>query len=245
MIGTFLNAGAILLGALVGLTTKLDVSARRQQQIKVLLGVAAAWFGLKLVWIGLASGTARFFFHQLVVVLIAMIVGHAIGKACRIQALMNRIGQTAKAKLESAAGKRGANSGGDGFIAATLLFCAAPLGIVGALEDGLSQYFYPLAVKAVMDGLAALSFARMFGWTALLSAVPVAAFLSGWTLFGAWIASWLVGQGLIGVVHASAGLVITYVALVIFEVKKVEIGNYLPALVVAPVLMKLSQLLFS
>jgi uncharacterized membrane protein YqgA involved in biofilm formation len=155
---------------------------------------------------------------------------------------MNRIGQTATAKLETAA-KRNGNSSSDGFIATTLLFCAAPLGIVGALEDGLSRHFELLAVKAIMDGLAALSFARLFGWTAMLSAVPVAAFLSGWNLLGASVAWWLTDQGLIGVVHASAGLIATYVTLVIFEVKKVEIGNYLPALVVAPALMKLSQII--
>ncbi|HWN97142.1 MAG TPA: DUF554 family protein [Methylomirabilota bacterium] len=247
MIGTFLNAGAILLGALVGLATKFEVSARRQQQIKVLLGVATAWLGLRLLWIGLASGSSSFsaklFFGQFVVVLMAMVIGHAAGKACRGQALMNRIGQFAKSKLEGATARRGATWRGDGFIAATLLFCAAPLGIVGALQDGLSGYFYPLAVKAVMDGLAAFSFARMFGWTALLAAVPVAAFLSGWSLLGAGIAPWLAEQGLIGVVHASAGLIITYVALIIFEVKKVEIGNYLPALAVAPALMKLWQVM--
>jgi uncharacterized membrane protein YqgA involved in biofilm formation len=72
----------------------------------------------------------------------------------------------------------------------------------------------------------------------------VAAFLFALTLIGAAIEPWLNSHGVIGVVHASAGLIITYVALVIFEVKKVEIGNYLPALVVAPALMKLSQLLF-
>ena len=124
------------------------------------------------------------------------------------------------------------------------MFCAAPLGIVGALEDGLLRCFQPLGVKAVMDGLASLSFARMFGWTASLSAVPVAAFLSGLTLLGDRIEPWLGAQNLLGVVHATAGLLLTYVALVIFEVKKVEIGNYLPALVVAPALMKLSQMLF-
>ncbi len=247
MIGTFLNAGAILLGAIIGLATRFEVPTRRQQQIKVLLGVATAWFGLKLLWDGLTSGitgfSARLFFGQFIIVLVAMVLGHLLGRACRIQVLMNRIGQYAKSKLETAAARRGKTWRGDGFIAITLLFCAAPLGIVGALEDGLSRYFQPLAVKAVMDGLAALSFARMFGWTALLSVVPVVAFLSGWTLLGARFEPWLTGEGLIGVVHASAGLIITYVALVIFEVKKVEIGNYLPALAIAPALMKLSQLL--
>ena len=242
MLGTLLNVGAILLGAILGFATKVDVSLRRQQQIKVLLGVATAFFGLKLVWTGLASGTAKFFFHQLVIVLIAMVVGNLLGKLCRIQALMNRIGQSAKAKLERVSAK-GANAAGDGFMAATLLFCAAPLGIVGALEDGLSAYFQPLAIKAVMDCLAALSFARMFGWTAMLSAVPVAALLSGLTLLGERAEPLLSQQGVLGVVHASAGLLITYVALIIFEVKKVEIGNYLPALVVAPALMKLSQII--
>jgi uncharacterized membrane protein YqgA involved in biofilm formation len=93
-----------------------------------------------------------------------------------------------------------------------------------------------------MDGLASLTFARMFGWTALLTAVPLAAFLSGWTLLGSRLDPWLTSQGLAGVVHASAGLIVTYVALIIFEVKKVEIGNYLPALVVAPALLKLAQI---
>jgi uncharacterized protein len=243
MVGTFLNAGAILLGAVLGSATKVEVSVRRQQQIKVLLGVATAFFGFKLMWTGLASGTAGFFFHQFVIAVIAMVVGHLVGKLCRIQALMNGIGRTAKAKLERVS-QGSAKAAGDGFMAATLLFCAAPLGVVGALEDGLSRYFQPLAIKAVMDGLAALSFARMFGWTAMLSAVPVAAFLSGLTLLGERLGPVLDQHGVLGVVHASAGLLMTYVALIIFEVKRVEIGDYLPALIVAPALMKLSQVLF-
>ncbi len=244
MIGTWLNVGAVFLGALLGLATKVEVSAQRQQFIRVLLGVATVWFGLKLVWNGLASSTARFFFHQLLIVLLAMIIGHLIGKLFRIQMLFNRIGHDAKLKLENAAAHKRKGSS-DGFIAATMLFCAAPLGIVGALEDGLVGYFAPLAIKAVMDGLAAMAFARMFGWTALLSAVPVAAFLLTLTTAGVHLEPMLTGHGLLGVVHASAGLVITNVALVIFEVKKVEIANYLPAIAVAPALMKLSQIIFS
>ncbi len=248
MLGMLLNAGAILAGAAIGLATRWDVPARRQQQIKVLLGVATTWFGLKLLWDGLVwngplSGTARHFFQQLIVVLLAMIVGHLLGRLCGIQLWMNSLGRSAKVKLEraSSAGKGAAS---DGLMAATLLFCAAPLGLVGALEDGLQGYFAPLAIKAVMDGLASLAFARMFGWTALLAALPVAAFLSGFALLGTRLEPWLSTQGLLGVVHASAGLILTYIVLLIFEVKKVPVGNYLPALIVAPALMKLWQVIW-
>ena len=61
----------------------------------------------------------------------------------------------------------------DGFCACTILFWAAPLGLLGAVADGLSGYFYLLAVKGVMDGLAMASFVKMFRWPAALSAVPV------------------------------------------------------------------------
>ena len=244
MIGTWINVGAIWLGALLGLTTKFDLSARRQQFIKVVLGVATVWFGFKLMWNGLAdSGGVKSFAYRFFIVLVAMVVGHLLGKICRIQSLFNRLGQTAKKKLENAAAK-GPNAGNDGFMAATILFTATPLGIVGGLEDGMSQYWAPLAIKAVMDALATLSFARAFGWTTLLSAVPVAALLTALTVLGSRLEPWLSEQHLIGVVHASAGLIMTYVALVIFEVKKVEIANYLPALFVAPALMKLAQMVF-
>ncbi len=243
MLGAYLNAGAILLGAILGRLARRDVSMRHQQQIKVLLGVATSFFGLQLLWKGLSTGSARFFFHQFVVVLVAMVLGHALGKLCGIQSLMNRIGQTAKLKLERASTDP-AKAAGEGFIAATLLFCAAPLGWVGAIVDGLSNFFQPLAVKAVMDGLGAFSFARMFGWTAALSAVPVAAVLSGLSLLGHRLEPLLTRHEVLGVVQGTAGLMITYVALIIFEVKKVELGNYLPCLVVAPLLMKLSHVLF-
>jgi len=242
MIGTWLNAGAIFLGAVLGLATKAELSLGRQQFIKVALGVATVWFGLKLCWNGLATRSVGFFFYQLLIVLVAMVVGHLIGKLCGVQKLFNRIGHTAKVKLERAAAG-GANARNEGFLAATLAFCAAPLGLVGALEDGLAGYFAPLAIKAVMDGLAAFSFARMFGWTAMFAAVPVAALFSVLTVAGSRAEPWLTQHGVIGVVQASAGLIVTYVALVIFEVKKVEIANYLPALVIAPALMKLGQLI--
>jgi uncharacterized membrane protein YqgA involved in biofilm formation len=126
---------------------------------------------------------------------------------------------------------------GDGFNACAVLFCAAPLGLVGAVADGLSDYYYLLAVKAIMDGLAMLGFMKNFGWPTALSAFPVLGFLGAITLACQFSARpLLAAHGLINSVNDVAGLIACAVALVIFEVRRVELANYLPALAVAPFL---------
>jgi hypothetical protein len=130
----------------------------------------------------------------------------------------------------------------DGLTAYTVLFCVAPLGLIGAVADGMSGYFYLLAVKGVMDGLATLGSVKTLGWPAALSAFPVFLFLSALALacrlyavpFLA--AHSLNGDGLVNSVNIVAGLVSCAVALVIFQVRKVDLANYLPGLVVAPLL---------
>ena len=123
-----------------------------------------------------------------------------------------------------------------------MLFCVAPLGWLGAVPDGLSGYFYLLAVKAVMDGLAMMGFVRAFGWPAALSAFPVFVLLGTITLACRfWAQPFLAVHGLndhqlADSVNAVAGLIACPVALVIFEVRKVELANFLPGLALAPLL---------
>ena len=109
------------------------------------------------------------------------------------------------------------------------------------MADGLSGYFYLLAVKAVMDALAMMSFVKIFRWPAALAAVPVYLFLNGLTLAvysGA--RPWLEPLALIGSVNLAAGIIVCAMVLVILEVRRVELANYLPALAVAPLLAWLS-----
>ena len=110
----------------------------------------------------------------------------------------------------------------------------------GAWEDGLGNRSVnsvaPLAIKAVIDGLAAMSFARMFGARILAAAVPMLAF-EGAIAFGASQAQpWLQQHGAIDSIHVVCGFLTVYVSLIVFEVKKVELGDYLPAIPVAATL---------
>jgi uncharacterized membrane protein YqgA involved in biofilm formation len=82
-----------------------------------------------------------------------------------------------------------------------------------------------------------MSFVKLFRWPAALAAIPVFLFLNGLTLavqLGA--QPWLDARSLTQYAGLAAGLITCIVALVIFEVRRVELANYLPALVLAPLL---------
>ena len=235
MIGAFLNATGILLGGLFGLARRGPLSARAQIFFRNVLGALTVFFALRLVWLNV-NGTFLSCLKQLFVAALAIVLGSLLGKLLRLQTMSNRLGRYATRLLsfEDAGSPR---KMADGFCACTILFWAAPLGLLGAVADGLSGYFYLLAVKAVMDGLAMISFVKMFRWPAALSAIPVFALLNAITLACRLYARpFLEARQLLDSVNAAAGLAACAVALVIFETRKVELANFLPSLAVAPLL---------
>jgi uncharacterized membrane protein YqgA involved in biofilm formation len=236
--GAFLNAIGILFGALFGLARRAPQSARTQDFFRRALGVATIFFGLRLVWLGV-NGTFLSCAKQIFIALLAVTLGNWTGRLLRLQKISNRLGRFA-GNLIASAQPNSPRKTGDGFIACTVLFCAAPLGLLGAVTDGLAGDFYLLAAKAVMDGLAMTGFMKMFGWPAALSAFPVYAFLGALTLACQFCAKpYLDSHNLIDPVNAAGGLIACAVALVIFEIRKVELADYLPALVAAPLLSRL------
>jgi len=233
--GAFLNAFGILLGALFGLARCKPVLARAQLFFRNALGSATIFFGLQLVWLNV-NGTFFSCLKQIFLALLALVLGNLLGKLLALQKISNQLGRFA-GNLITNAQTNPPRKMADGFNACAILFCAAPLGILGAVTDGLSGNFYFLAIKAVMDGLAMTSFVKMFGWVSALSAFPVFIFLGAITFAVQFYAKpFLDSHNLNFSVNTAAGFIACAVALVIFEVRKVELANYLPALAVAPLL---------
>ena len=125
----------------------------------------------------------------------------------------------------------------DRFKTYTLLYYATPLNILGSVSDDLSGYCYPLAIKGVINGLATLGFIPLFGWSALLSALPVLA-LEGTVTLGCacLVRNFPQQQAILMSVNSVAGLLVFVVALVILQLKKIELADYLPSLFFAPLL---------
>jgi len=236
ILGTILNVAAIVLGGLAGLVIRKQPSASTQSFFKVVLGAATVYFGLRLTWMGI-NGSFGQCLKQLGIVLLSLSLGNLLGKLLRLQKASNRIGTLTRERMARAT-PQNSQRFTDGFIVCSLLFCAAPLGMLGAIHNGLDHdYFFPLAIKAVMDGLATLSFAALFGWGVILSAVPVLIFEGTITLLCAnSLAPFLQAHNLTDSLNATGGLLIFCVSLLIFEVRRVPVTDYLPSLVIAPLL---------
>ena len=239
--GAFINALGILIGGLLGLAMPKPLSLRTQVFFRSALGAFTVFFGLQLVWLSI-DGTFFPALKQICIAALAVTAGSWSGRLLRLQKISNRLGRYA-GRLVASAQSGSPRKIGDGFTACAILFCAAPLGLLGAVTDGLPSgdsqfgYFYLLIIKAVMDGLAMTGFIRIFGWPSALSAFPVFIFLSGITLAcQLWVGPFLAAHGLVGPVNAAAGFIACAIALMIFEVRRVELANYLPGLAIAPLL---------
>jgi uncharacterized protein len=234
MIGTIANVGAILAGGTVGLVRPEAISPARQVVLKQLLGAASVYVGLSLVWNGL-NGSLSEALKQLLIVLAAMILGKVAGRLMHLQQAMNWLGQYAKKQCgtptESTPHRFSA-----GFTTCSLLFCLQPLAILGCLQDGLMGNLRVLLLKAVVDGLTSLSLARTFGWSVLVSGIPVLAYQGTITLLVIQLEPCLHTHDLLDSITVTSGLMVFSVALVILSLKKIELADYLPSLILAPLL---------
>ena len=235
MNGAFLNALAILLGSLGGLVRRAPLPARAQFILRTVLGVATMITGIVLVaenW----GGSFLLALKRLLITFLAVVLGYWVGKWLRLQELSNQFGRLAGHRIQAARnhppGKPVA-----GLTACVLLLGAAPLGWLGAVEEGFTGGFYLFAIKALMDALAMMGFVQLFGWLAALSAFPILALFGGVTLLCQHAAApFCAAHHLTDSVNSATGLVACAVSLVIFETRRVELASFLPAVVVAPLL---------
>lgn len=237
MIGTLLNVAGILIGGAVGLVRRRPLSPVQESYFKVLLSAFTVFYGLRLTWNGISGSPWEVMKHILIAIL-ALMLGKLAGHALHLQRMSNRLGQFARRRIAQT--KPGvAPPPAEGFKTCAVLFCAAPLGIIGSIEDGLSlsRYFYPLAIKAFVDGLASMGFIGFFGWGVMLSAIPVLALQGTITLVCAGLLEPFLGaHNLLEPVNAVGGLLVFCIALVMLGLKRIALADYLPSLIFAPLI---------
>jgi len=227
MTGTLINAGAVILGATIGTLLGERLPAGMHQ--RVLMGL-----GMVTLVVGVDNALAWRHTNALYVlggVLLGGMAGEALGIERRLEALGDRV----QARVARHVGGDHHARVSEAFVAGSLLFCVGPLTVVGSLQDGLTGHYDVLATKAMLDGFAAIAIAATIGWGVGLAAITVLVVQGALTLGAGLLDGVLVGESLAALTSAG-GVLIIGISLKLLDLRDVKVGNFLPALVIAPAL---------
>jgi len=233
MTGTIINVITILVGGVLGLVLGSRLPERLRQTVMAGLGLFTLAFGLKMF---LDTQNA-------LVVLISLLLGAVIGEWLRIEDGLRRLGVWLEARFSKSGDAAADNRFVRGFLTASLVFCVGPMAILGSIQDGLTGNFQTLAVKAILDGFGALAFASTLGVGVLFSAVVLLGYQGSISLMAAQLQA-LVTPAMMQELNATGGVILLAIAIgSLLEIKPIRAGNFLPALVIAPLMVVLMQFL--
>ncbi|TDD69719.1 DUF554 domain-containing protein [Jiangella aurantiaca] len=241
--GTVLNVVTVVAGSAAGLLVGHRLPQRTRDVVTDALGLVtlliAAISAAAVLDAGFAAEVGDS--ATVLIVLGALLIGGIAGSLLRIEARLEDVGSGLQRRLS----RDGDGDGGaarrrfvEGFVSTSLLFCVGPLTILGSLSDGMGLGYDQLALKATLDGFAAVAFAASFGWGVMASALAVAVVQGLLTLVGV-VAGCLLGDAYVSAITATGGLLLVGVALRLLRMKPLPVGDLLPALLVAPLLVSI------
>lgn len=226
MTGTFINVVTVLIGGFLGMGLGNRLPERVRATILNGLGLFVIAAGLKMT---LESSNN-------LITLGAVMIGGLLGEWWRIEDRLHSVGSWLEARFARSDSADGAARFIRGFVTASLLFCVGPMAILGSIQDGLTGNFQLLAIKSVLDGFAALAFAAVSGVGVLFSIVAILVYQGGISLLAAQANQWL-STAMITELTAAGGVLVMATGLgPLLELRKIRVGNYLPALVIAPLI---------
>lgn len=233
--GTILNVATVLLGTLIGVLIGSRMPARIQGTLTDGLGLFTLLLGVSMGLRVLTDPSALP--GDELAVLGAVLLGAAVGELLRLQDGLEGLGAWFQQRLA----REGEPSRiAEAFITASLVFCVGPLTILGSIENGLTGDMRLLAVKSLLDGVASIAFAAALGWGVALSAITVLV-VQGGIAGGAFLLRDVMDERTILVVSAVGGVILLGVAMRLLEVRQVRVASFLPALVLAPLFLRVAD----
>ena len=227
MTGTLINTITVLLGGTLG--SLLGDRLPDRVRLIVIQGV-----GLVTLIVGADMALET---GNVLIVLGSILLGGILGEWWRLEDRLDSAGEW----LEQKAARIPFLTRGDftkGFVTASLVFCVGPMTVLGSIQDGLTGDYHLLAIKSVLDGFAGLAFAATMGMGVTFAAVSVLLYQGALTL-GASLFQNILTDAMVTEMTAAGGVIILGIGLMLLEIKRVKVANFLPALAIAPLLVTL------
>jgi uncharacterized membrane protein YqgA involved in biofilm formation len=231
MTGTLIDVAAIIVGGLLGILLGKRLSDNLKNTVIAGMGLFTTAVGFEMFLKTTNS----------LIVLGAIIFGVLLGEWWKIEEKIQSLGIWLEKRVT------GESVGGSsffvrGFLSASILFCTGPMAVLGSISDGLRGDFLTLSIKSVLDGFISIAFASTLGMGVTFSALPVLAYQGGISLIAANLNS-IITDTMMSELTATGGVLLMGVGISsILEIKKIRVGNFLPAIVIAPLLVYILSL---
>jgi uncharacterized protein len=214
VLGTVVNVITIITGSLIGVFLKNRFKENYRNTIMNGLGMI-------VIIIGLMSALKT---EDILLVIMSVVIGSIIGEWIRIEDRLENLGNI----LERRAGQ-GSSNFSKGFVTASLIYCVGAMAIVGSLESGLTGNHQTLFAKSIIDGVSSIIFSSTLGIGVAFSAVSVFVYQGIITLSASFAKEFLI-ESVIREMAAVGGILIMGIGINILEIKRIKIGNMLPAI---------------
>lgn len=225
MTGTIINVVTVLIGGMIGLTLGDRLPGRVKETVMAGLGLFTLAIGVQM-FLDLDNPA---------IVLLSLLFGGLLGEWWQIERGLERFGGWVEQRFTAGDGNPEKNFV-RGMLTASLVFCVGPMTILGSIQDGLYGDFMLLLVKSVLDMFAAMAFASTLGIGVLFSVIVLLVYQGGLSLL-AGQAQAVLTDAMIGEMTAVGGVILIGLAVgSLLEIKKIRAGNFLPALVIAPLI---------
>ncbi|HHW30396.1 MAG TPA: DUF554 domain-containing protein [Clostridiaceae bacterium] len=226
--GTIVNVAVVIAGGFIGSFIKRGLPERYKNIVVQAIGLSVFIIGI--------SGTLQGMYkvidggnldrQYLMTMIFSLIIGGLAGELINIEDKLDKIGIWFQNKFS----REGGNFA-QGFVTASLIFCVGAMAVVGSLEDGLTGNPSTLFAKSILDGVMAVILASTMGIGVAFSAIPVLVYQGSITLLAGLIKP-LLTDTVVSQMSMVGSILILGIGINILEIKKIKVGNLLPALFV-------------
>ena len=232
MTGNLINFVAILIGSAIGVLFGSRLSENLKNTVISGMGLFTMAVGLQM-FLKTENG---------LIVLGALIFGAILGEWWGVENGLQNLGVWLEKRL-SGKSEGGSSHFVRGFLTASVLYCTGPMAVLGSISDGLTGDYLTLSIKSVLDGFLSVALASTLGIGVAFSALPVLIYQGSISLLAAQLDA-IVTKTMMNEMAATGGVLLMGIGISsLLELKKIRVGNFLPALVIAPIIVYLLSLI--
>jgi len=222
--GAVVNAVTIVICGIIGIIFKAGISERFNERIMHGIGLCVLVLGI----VGVIT------VEKTMVMIVSVLLGAITGEALKLE---ERLVNGVKKIEDKVKHLNAINNLGEGFIAATMIFCVGSMAIVGALESGLLNDHSTLYAKSILDGIVSILLASSLGAGVILSSLPVLLYEGAITLMAGSMAPYL-SDIVINEVVVVGSLLLIGLGLNLPEITELKIMNYVPSMLFPVIFMQ-------